>query len=151
MRTTLTLTALIGLPCPNIAFSLNGPNQPAAQVVTDTAATTTEKIVSRLYQATFGGSERCKMAPPESAYELNAEFDRFSAKYPDLLNLLKSSPFYEPARQHFLQLSASMAARDTPKSLAAECKGLAQLLRSMIDQPGGQKAVHDYMARLSAK
>ena len=110
----------------------------------------TEKIVSRLYQATFGMSERCKMAPTESADEFKAEFDRFSAKYPDLLNLLRSSPFYGPARQHFLQLSASLAARDTPQSLAAECKALAQLLRSMIDQPEGQRAVRDYTAQLSA-
>jgi hypothetical protein len=133
------------------AHSLNGPSEPAVQAVTDTDATMTAKMVSRLYQATFGGSERCKMAPPESADEFNAEFDRFNAKYPDLLELVRSSPFYEPARQHFLQLSASMAARDTPQSLGAECKALAQLLRSMIDQPDGQKAVRDYTTRLSAK
>lgn len=150
-RTALTLIVLMGLPCSSIASSPSGPIEPAVQVLTDTDATTTAKIVSRLYQATFGASERCKMAPAESADEFKVEFDRFRAKYPDLLNLLKSSPFYEPARQHFAQLSASMAARDTPRSLAAECKGLAQLVRSMIDQPEGQEAVRDYTARLSAK
>jgi hypothetical protein len=91
------------------------------------------------------------MAPPESADEFKVQFDRFSAKYPNLLNLLKVSPSYEPARQHFLELSASLAARDTPQSLAAECKGFAQLLRSMIDQPGGQEAAREYTEKLSAK
>jgi hypothetical protein len=147
----LTFTALMAGASLYIASPLNAHCEPTVQVVTDTDATTTEKIVSRLYQATFGGRERCKMAPPEAAGEFNAEFDRFSAKYPDLLDLLRSSPFYDPARHQFLQLSASMAARDTPKSLAAECKGLAQLLRSMIDQPEGQKAVREFTARLSAK
>jgi hypothetical protein len=51
------------------------------------------------------------MAPPESAQEFKAEFDRFSAKYPDLLTLLKSSPYYEPSRQNFLRVTASMAPR----------------------------------------
>jgi hypothetical protein len=77
MAFALTLTALLGAPCTSIA--------------TDTDTATTQKIVSRLYQATFGASERCKMAPPESASEFKAEFDRFGAKYPELLKLLKAS------------------------------------------------------------
>jgi hypothetical protein len=112
---------------------------------------TTPKIVLRLYELTFGASERCKTAPPESAQEFKSEFDRFSAKYPDLLPPLKSSPYYEPSRQQFLQVMASMAPRDTPQSMATECKALTQLLRAMIDQPEGQKAMHEYIEQLSAK
>jgi len=148
---SLTVGVAIGVLCPCIASWPNTPNEPATKVATDTDAAMIEKIVSRLYQATFGASERCKMAPPESAEEFNTEFNRFSAKYPDLLSLLRSSPYYEPARRHFLQVTASMTVHDTPESLAAECKGVAQLLRAMLDQPEGQKAALEYRARLSPK
>jgi hypothetical protein len=153
MRTilALTLTALIGASRPGIASSSDTPREPAAKVVTETDAAVTKRIVWRLYQATFGASARCKMALPESAGEFETAFDRFSEKYPNLLNLLRSSPYYESARQSFLQASTSRAAQDTPQSLAAECKGLAQLLRSMIDEPEGQKAVRGYIAQLTAE
>ena len=111
----------------------------------------TQKIVSRLYELTFGASERCRIAPPESAQAFKSEFDRFSAKYPDLLPLLKSSPYYEPSRQQFLRVIASMAPRDTPQSIATECTALTQLLRAMIDQPEGQKAMREYIEQLSTK
>jgi phosphate-selective porin len=150
MAFALTLTALLGAPCASIASAPSAENEPATNVAAD-GATMNDKTVSRLYQATFGANKRCKMAPGQSAGEFKSEFDRFSAKYPELLNLLKASPYYEAARQRFLQMSASMAARDTPQSLAAECKGLAQLLRSMVDLPEGQKAAHDYESRLAAK
>jgi hypothetical protein len=114
-------------------------------------AATTEMLVSRLYQATFGASERCSMASPEAAKEFKAEFDRFSGKYPELLRLLKSSPYFEPARQRLSQVFAAMTISDTPQSLAAECAALAHLLRSMIDQPEGERVMQEYTALLAAK
>jgi hypothetical protein len=149
---TLALTALLVLFHPSSSSALNTPDEPATtQPAPSTDPATTQKIVLRLYEATFGASERCKMAPPESAQEFKSEFARFGAKYPDLLTLLKSSPYYEPSRRNFLEVMASMAPRDTPQSIAAECKALTQLLQSLIDQPEGQKAVHEYIEQLRAK
>lgn len=108
-----------------------------------------EKIVSRLYQATYGQSERCKKAPPEIAAEFKNELTRFVEANGMLMKQLVQSPYYEPARQKFSKHDAADSARDTPEKLGGECKYLAELLRTMSDTPGGRKAVKEYEETLS--
>jgi hypothetical protein len=107
------------------------------------------KIVSRLYQATYGSAERCKKAPPDVAAEFQSELTRFVETNGHLMKLVVRSPYYEPARQKFSRHEAIDPARDTPEKLARECQHLAQLLRSMSDTPEGKKAVKEYEGALS--
>lgn len=107
------------------------------------------KIVSRLYQATYGQTERCKKAPPEIATEFQSELTRFIEANGKLMKQVVESKYYEPARQNFSKHETVDPARDTPEKLGGECKYLVQLLRSMSDTPEGKKAVKEYEGTLS--
>lgn len=107
------------------------------------------KIASRIYQATYGQTERCKKAPSEIAAEFQNELTRFVEENGMLMKRVVQSPYYEPARQKFSKHEVVEPARDTPEKLGGECKYFAQLLRSMSDTPGGKKAVKEYEEILS--
>src|SRR5450830_553238 len=106
------------------------------------------KIVSRLYQATFGSIERCQKATPDAAKEFENELHRFVDLNANLVNLVTQSPHYNDARKKFSHHETMDPARDNPESLAGECKYLALLLRSMNDSPDGKNAVKEYEAQL---
>jgi len=107
------------------------------------------KIVSRLYQATYGQVERCKKATPDAAAEFQNELSRFVEINGNLIKQVIQSPYYDPARQRFSKHEAVDPVQDTPESLGRECKYLVQLLRSMNDTPEGKKSVKEYEALLS--
>lgn len=107
------------------------------------------KIVSRLYQATYGETARCQKAPSDIATEFQKELTRFVELNDKLMKLVVGSPYYDPARQTFSKLATIDPTRDTPQKLGMECKYLAQLLHSMNDSPEGKKAVKEYVDMLS--
>lgn len=107
------------------------------------------KIVSRLYQATYGSIERCKEATPDASQEFKNELDRFVEINANLVNLMTRSPYYEAARKQFANHFNVDPALDTTKSLSGECKYLASLLRDMNDNPSGKKAAKEYEVLLS--
>ena len=107
------------------------------------------KIVSRLYQATYGSIERCKAATPDAAQEFKNELNHFVELNANLVNLMTRSPYYEAARKQFANHYIVDPAQDTTKSLSGECKYLALLLRGMNDSPNGKKAAKEYEELLS--
>lgn len=107
------------------------------------------KIFSRLYQATYGQTERCKKAPPDIAAEFQSELTRFVEANGTLMKRVVQSQYYEPARQRFSKHEAVDPVRDTPEKLGGECKHLARILRSMSDTPEGKKTVKEYEETLS--
>lgn len=107
------------------------------------------KIVSRIYQATYGQTERCKKAPPEIAVEFQNELTRFVEVNENLMGLVIHSPYYELARQKFAKHEVIDPVRDTPEKLGMECDYLAQGLRSLIDTPEGKKSLKEFEEILS--
>lgn len=107
------------------------------------------KIVSRLYQATYGASERCQKAPAQAAAEFQSELNRFVGNHGRLMQQLVDSPYYDDARKQFSKHARVDLQQDTPEKLGGECQSLAQLLRSMNDTPEGKKAVQQYEDTLS--
>ncbi len=105
------------------------------------------KTVSRLYQATYGSSERCKKATPEVNLEFQNELNHFVEVKANLMKLITQSPYYDSAVKQFSEFGAVDS--DTPEMLTSECKYLALTLRSMIDTPEGKNAAKEFEDLLS--
>ncbi|MES2262198.1 MAG: hypothetical protein V4724_27070 [Pseudomonadota bacterium] len=103
------------------------------------------KIVSRLYQASYGPEERCKKSVPAAAAEFSNELQRFSKNNANLISLLTKSPYYDLAKKDY----SSDSADDTPQTLAEECEFYVVLLRSMNETPEGKAAVKEFEEILS--
>lgn len=106
------------------------------------------KVVSRLYQATLGANERCKKAAPDASKEFQSELARFNLANANLMKLVRQSPYYESAHQGFAEFLKQNPPIDSPE-LSSECKGLAWILRSMVDDPAGRNATKEYEVLLS--
>ncbi len=107
------------------------------------------KLVSRLYQATYGSVERCKHATPAAAGEFQTELTRFVKQNASLMKLIVDSPHYARAREQFARHETVDPTRDTPENLAGECQFLAGLLRSMLDTPDGRQSAKEWQETLS--
>ena len=101
------------------------------------------KIVSRLYQATYGSIERCKKAAPEEATEFESEFNRFVSENEKLMKLVTQSPYYEYAINSFSKHAAVDPLEDTTESFSAECKYLSSMLHSMSLQKEGRYSIKE--------
>lgn len=110
---------------------------------------TKAKIVSRLYQATYGARERCKKATPIAAAEFENDLTRFVGEKANLIKLVTQSPHYDSARQNFATHIVIDPAKETSEMLAGECNYLALMLRAMIDTPEGQKSAKEFETLLS--
>ena len=107
------------------------------------------KLVSRLYQATYGYSEKCSKATPETAKDFERELSRFVERNSSLMKLVTESVYYEPAQSRFAKNAKVDPANDTPETIAGECKFLVSLMRDMNDTAKGQQSVKEYEAILS--
>jgi hypothetical protein len=146
-RPWMTVSASVIISASWVVASADSPS--AATTQSNDAQT--QKLVYRLYSATFGANEFCKTASPEGWPDFKTQLDRFSAKYPELLKLLRDSQYYAQSAQHFAQKAAEMAVRETPQAATADCRAFTKLLQSLIDEPSGQKAVLDYEAQLAPR
>lgn len=97
------------------------------------------KIVSRMYQATFGANEYCQKALPETRKAFEDTLARFVSKNTKLVKLIEESPYYEQAK-------ATMQSNKYKKveDVDNDCKGLNWMLGSMLDTENGQKALTEY-------
>jgi 5-methylthioribose kinase len=57
--------------------------------------------VTRVYQALYGPSERCKLADPAIANAVRTKFEFVSMKYQDTLKLVTTSPYFSAAMNDF--------------------------------------------------
>lgn len=110
---------------------------------------TKSKLVSRLYQATYGYSEKCSKATLDAAKEFENELSRFESQNSNLMNLVTQSPYYKPAQLRFSKYSKIDPTKDTPESIAKECQFLTSLMREMNDTAKGKEVVREYEAALS--
>ncbi len=107
------------------------------------------KLVNRLYQATFGGEKFCRSASSEAATEFERELLRVKSSYPQLLKLLVEAPEYEAARLGFDEFLNQSRPGATTETLSSECRALASILRTLVDDSSGPTAVVEYQETLS--
>lgn len=106
-----------------------------------------EKIVARMVQATDVAQQRCSTtaAAPNHA----RTYERFRARYPELISLVEHSPYFAPSRDYFQNLLATDALpKLNEQDLLHECQSLEYMLRALIDAPGGTEAVAGYVELL---
>ena len=97
------------------------------------------KIVSRMYQATFGAEEYCGKASPEYKKSFDDALKHFITQNAQLVNMIQSSPYYEKA------IATMESNKNKPTGVIDnDCKGLAWMLNSLTDTHGGQKAIEEY-------
>ena len=102
------------------------------------------KIVSRLYQVTYGSSLRCQGATDDAKKEQQTELSKFIETYPVLMKQVTESKYYEPARVDFEEFVLASAQRDTTESLSSECEYSAYILRELNAASGEQGAPKKY-------
>lgn len=107
------------------------------------------KVVSRVYQATYGAQLRCGASPEWETHGKTLE--RFRSTYPELIQLVDSSPFFPVAKESFQGfLVANPPSKVSEKNLTLECESLEAILRSLIDGPGAREAVAGYVQLLKS-
>ncbi len=124
---------------------------PTAALAEGTPATPVEKakVVSRLYQATYGAQLRCGASPEWATHGKTLE--RFRSTYPELIQLVDSSPYFPAAKEGFQGfLVANPPSKVSEKNLTLECESLEAILRSLIDGPGAREAVAGYVQLLKS-
>lgn len=97
-----------------------------------------EMIVSRIAQATDVAQQRCSTtaAAPNHA----RIYERFRARYPELISLVEHSPYFAPSRDYFQTLLATDGLpRMNEQDLLHECQSLEYMLRALMDAPGGNR------------
>ncbi|ARN20584.1 hypothetical protein [Piscinibacter gummiphilus] len=106
------------------------------------------EVVWALYVVTDGGQTRCRHAPAEVASAHQRAVSGLSRRHPRLLSLVRASPHYETARDHFARTTAYDPVRDTPETLVPECEVAAGVLKLMTDGRAGLAEVRRYEATL---
>lgn len=102
------------------------------------------KIISRLYQATYGAQQRCGAATGAQSHR--ETLARFRASYPELVSLMDSSPHLAAARDRFqVMLDTGALPQASEDGLRKECQALESILRSLVDAPAGAEAVAGYI------
>jgi hypothetical protein len=127
------------------------PAQSPVTVAPKPTETQSQKLIYRLYSATFGADEFCKTASPEAWADFKTQLNRFTAQYPELIKLIRDSPYYAQSQRYFSQKAAVMAARETPQAATGDCRAFTKLLEAMIDDPAGKKAARDYEIQLAPR
>jgi hypothetical protein len=105
------------------------------------------KLVSRIYQATYGAQKRCSTSP-EGAANLGKSVELFRSKFPELVRLVDSSPYFGPARDNFQKFLDDPSTKVSDAALLQECQSVDHILHSLLDAPGGNEAVAEYIQLL---
>jgi hypothetical protein len=129
-----------------VLFVHTAPTKALAQSTPDTERQKAH-LVSRLYQATYGAQKRCS-ASPEGATSIEKSLEIFRSKFPELIRLLDGSPYFGPARDNFQKFLDDPSTKVGDSALLLECQSLEYILRSLIDAPGGNEAVAEYIQLL---
>jgi hypothetical protein len=99
-------------------------------------------IVSRMYQATYGAQERCRSAE-EASEGLDKAIGQLRGTLPELMTLVDASPYLPQAQAQFKAMHGKAPAVQDRRSLIEECAAIENLLRQLIETPGGKKAASD--------
>jgi len=106
------------------------------------------KIVSRVYQLTYGADALCKRFSPQESTQVSSAVIRFKKAYPELMMLVEQSPYFEPAKSRFtakMERIAESASKDPRK---AGCQESLILLNQFIDTASGKDGILDTIAQL---
>ena len=102
------------------------------------------KIVLRVYQLTYGADEMCKRYSPEKSSQVSAEVMKFKKMYPELMNLVENSPYFDQVKKQMSQLIDSMS--NTPQY--ADCPALLYMLHQFTESESGKEGIKDIVAQL---
>lgn len=106
------------------------------------------KIVSRVYQATYGADALCKRFSLQESAQVSSAVIRFKKAYPELMMLVEQSPYFEPAKNRFagkMERIAESASNDPRK---AGCQESVILLNQFLDPANGKEAILDIITQL---
>lgn len=106
------------------------------------------KIVSRVYQLTYGADALCKRFSPQESAQVGSAVIRFKKAYPELMILVDESQYFEPAKSRFIakmERIAESASNDPQKRV---CQESLALLNQFIDTASGREGILDIVAQL---
>lgn len=106
------------------------------------------KIVSRVYQLTYGADALCKRFSSQESAQVSSAVIRFKKAYPELMMLVEQSPYFEPAKSRFaekLERIAESASNDPRKAV---CQESLILLNQFIDTANGKEGILDVITQL---
>jgi hypothetical protein len=106
------------------------------------------KIVSRVYQLTYGADAICKRFSPQESDQVSSAVIRFKNTYPELMMLVDQSSYLERAQNHFAGLMERIAKSASKNPKEAGCQELLILLNQSIDTENGKKGILDIIAQL---
>jgi hypothetical protein len=129
-----------------MAFSFWGLQLSASAELSPTEDGKKMRIVSALYQATYGAQERCRLSNVASA-GLEKSIDQLRRVYPELLALLDSSPYLTQVQEQFTTILRN-APEVSGGELEQECEGIKFLLDQLVESSGGRAAASDMIATL---
>lgn len=131
-----------------VCLILSTPSFAGEDSVTETNERKKAKLVSRLYQATYGSIKRCEKASLEAALDFKNSLRRFEKKNEYLMKLVTESPYYEKAKTDYLNHYEVDPNHDTKEALTRECEYYHYILESMMDTPEGNKATKKFIETL---
>lgn len=102
-------------------------------------------IVSRMYEATYGGQEKCR-SDKEALDRLNKMVDQFRHAYPELMSSIENSPYLPQAKEHL-----KLGRDPSGKYDLQECRETETILRQMLIVPQGQQLADYYVQILKGK
>jgi len=106
------------------------------------------KIVSRVYQLTFGADAICKRFSPQESAEVSLAVIRFKKAYPELMMLVEQSLYLEPAKIRFTGMMERMAESASKDPRKAGCQESLILLNQSIDTENGKQGILDTIVQL---
>ncbi|MFZ2890908.1 hypothetical protein [Sulfuricurvum sp.] len=96
------------------------------------------KIVSRVYQVSFGAEEYCQKASPQNKKSFDDALKNFLTKNGQLVRMIQSSPYYENAKT-----TMESNKNKSVNVIDNDCQGLTWMLNSLINTTEGQKTIEE--------
>jgi hypothetical protein len=102
------------------------------------------KIVSRVYQLTYGAEEMCKRYSPQESNQVSEAVAKFKNTYPELMKLVKESPYLDKAKKRMSILIDRM--EKNPED--TECLAAYNMLQQCTDTESGKQDILKTIAEL---
>lgn len=140
----MTKAVIVGaMMLPGVLFSICVTTAQDAPIDREKA-----KIVSRVYQATYGAEVMCKRFSPQESAQVSAAVLRFKMAYPELMALVEQSSYFEPAKNRFIVKMEKMAASALMEPRKAGCQEALTLLNQFLDTANGKEGIMDVITQL---
>ncbi len=105
-------------------------------------------IVSRIYQLTYGADAMCKLYSPRESAQVSAAVVRFRNTYPELMQLVEQSPYFDRAKRRFSEMVEIMSESASQNPREAECQASLYTLQQSVDTENGRQGILDTIAEL---